>query len=619
MKKDVLKALYDGFVTNDEEELTFLNNLQKADIVKEENGQFILNRKYKIGVLEFQKNFAILKDISNEHKNIKLEFENLNGALDDDLVIVKRSFNPRSQTKSKVVKIVNSSKTAVLAFIQEGKVYTLKESLLLNNKKPEQLQEGDVFVFNNKTNEVLELFGNITDATVDEKISLYLYDEYYRLKTHVDINPEEYDLEDFSKRVDLTHLPFSTIDPASAKDHDDAIYYDAKTHELYVAIADVSYFVEQNSELDKLAFQKSTSIYLPNKVLPMLPASLSEELCSLKENVNRFAYVFKIKLNDKCEVENSELFEAVIQSRKKFSYGRIDRVLEGHFDQYSEIEKTIFDSLVSLYKVTQQTRAKRLETGYDFRTIEYRQRLNHKGELESISSEESSPSHQLVEECMLLANIEASKKVNTVGIYRVHEDPSFEAISKLVDTVNSLGIKVKMQGNVHDTIVAIQEKAKRTLYATEVDELIIQSQVQAHYSSTNQGHFGLGFKSYSHFTSPIRRYADLVLHRMLKTKQTPEEIDTICDHISNQQRKVDQLVWDLEDRKYARWAAQNIGQELKAKINTTEPARCITYGELPGMKILIDNYKGQLLCTKIRVILKSSNIISKTIIGSIKY
>lgn len=619
MRKEVFLGLYDGFETEDEQELKYLNNLVDANILKVENKKYFLNSKYKIGVLEFQKNFAILNDLSNEHKNMKLEFEHLNNALDGDLVIVKRSFNPRSQTKSKVIKIIDSNKTTVLVYIQDGKIYTIKESLLLNNSIPKELKEGDVFVFNNKTDEVVEVLGNIADAKVDEKISLYLYTEYYRLDTNIDIDPSKYDLEDFSSRVDLTHLPFCTIDPATAKDHDDAIYYDEQNRILYVAIADVSYFVPQGSPLDKLAFQKATSIYLPNRVLPMLPASLSEELCSLKENVNRFSYVFKIYLTEKLTIAKSELFEAVIKSHKKFSYGRIDRVLEGHLDQYSPMEKTIFDSLVALYKTTKALRAKRLELGYDFRTIEYRQRLDNKAELESISSEESTASHQLVEECMLLANIEASKKVNTVGIYRVHDDPSFEAISKLVDTVNSLGIKVKMQENVHDTIVAIQEKAKHTVFVAEVDELIIQSQVQAYYSSTNQGHFGLGFKSYSHFTSPIRRYADLVLHRMLKTKQTPEDIDAICDHISNQQRKVDQLVWDLEDRKYARWAQKNIGKEMKVKINSVEHASAIVYAQMPGMKILIDNYKGQGLCSKVRVILKSSNIISKTIVGSIKY
>ncbi|WP_419771339.1 MAG: RNB domain-containing ribonuclease [Candidatus Marinarcus sp.] len=620
MEKEIFLRLYEGVTTTHEDEIKYLNNLVDAGILKIVENQYFLDTKYKIGIIELQRKFAILKDLSNEHRNIKLEFENLGGALDGDLVIVKRSFNPRSQSKSKVIKIINSKNNAVLVFVKDKKLYTVKESILLKNEEFKDLQEGDVLIFNNKESEIIENIGNLNDASVDEKISLFLYAESYRLTNKIDVDPNEFDLENFGSRVDLTQLPFCTIDPATAKDHDDAIYYDAKASVLYVAIADVSYFVEENSPLDQLAFQKSTSIYLPHKVLPMLPASLSEELCSLKEDVNRFAYVFKIYLDkNNHSVVKSEYFEAVIKSHKKFSYGRIDRVLEGHLDQYSQTEKEIFDYILPLYEVTKAIRQERLKTGYDFRTLEYRQRLNNNYEVESISTEESTASHQLVEECMLLANIEASKKVNTVGIYRVHEEPSFEAISKLVDLVNTLGISVKMQANVHETILAIQKKARSSYYADEIDELIIQSQVQAHYSSTNLGHFGLGFKSYSHFTSPIRRYSDLVLHRMLKTKETPENIDDVCAHISNQQRKVDQLVWDFEDRKYARWASKHIGEEFKARIVDAEKGIAKFYKEMPGLRVFLDNFKAQLLFTKLKVVIKEVDIVSKTIIASIKY
>jgi ribonuclease R len=585
-----------------------------------QENHYILDTKYKIGTIAFQKNFALLNDLSSEHKNLKLEFDNLNGAIDGDLVIVKRVFNPRSQSQSKVIKIINTKSESVLAFVKNQAIYTVKESILIKNHVPKELNEGDVFLYNNKENSVVETIGNLACAKIDEKISLFLYGEFYRLSTPVDINPNDYNLNDFGTRTDLRHLPFCTIDPSSAKDHDDAIYFDIHENTLYVAIADVSYFVKENSALDKLALKKSTSIYLPNKVLPMLPASLSEELCSLKENATRFAYVFKIILDKKnLNVTHSEYFEAVIQSHKNFSYGRIDRVLDGYLDQYNNTEKTIFDYIVPLYKLTTQLREKRLQSGYDFRTQEFRQKLNSAYELESISVEESTPSHQLVEECMLLANVEASKKVNTIAIYRVHEEPSFEAISKLVDLVNNLGLKVKMQSNVHDTILAIQQKAKTSMFANEVDELIIQSQVQAHYSSINLGHFGLGFKSYSHFTSPIRRYSDLVLHRILKTKQTPADIDDICSHISTTQRRVDQLVWDFEERKYARWAKKHLNEEFKARIVDQEKGIAKFYKDMPGLRVVLNNYKGQLLFSKLKVVIKEVDIISKTIVASIKY
>ena len=620
MDKSIFIKLYEGYATSNDDEIKYLNNLLKADIVKLKENQYFLDTKYKIGTIQFQKNFAVLNDLSSDHTNLKLEFDNLNGALDGDLVIVKRVFNPRSHSQSKVVKILTSKSENILVFIKNHAMYTVKESILIKNHAPNDLNEGNVFLYNNKDNVIVEHLGNISDAKIDEKISLFLYTEYYRFSTPIDINPKDYDLNNFSSRVDLRHLPFCTIDPSSAKDHDDAIYYDTNETTLYVAIADVSYFVEENSALDKLALKKSTSVYLPNKVLPMLPPSLSEELCSLKENAVRFAYVFKMVLDkENACVKNSTYFEAVIQSHKNFSYGRIDRVLEGRLDQYNATEKTIFDYLLPLYELSKTFRAKRLLNGYDFRTHEFRQKLNNAYEVESISVEESTASHQLVEECMLLANVEASKKVNTIAIYRVHEEPTFEAISKLVDLVNNLGIKVKMQGNVHDTILAIQQKAKTSMFVNEIDELIIQSQVQAHYNSINLGHFGLGFKSYSHFTSPIRRYSDLVLHRILKTNQTPPNIDDICSHISTTQRKVDQLVWDFEDRKYARWASKHLNIEFKARIVDQEKGIAKFYKDMPGLRVVLDNYKGQLLFTKLKVVIKEVDIISKLIIASIKY
>ncbi len=621
MNNEIFLKLYDGYETSNQEEIEFLDSLLKEGIIKFINNQYILDSKYKIGTLSFRKKFAVLNDISNEHKTLNLEFENLQGALENDLVIVKRVFNPRQQSKSKVIKVLNSTIQEVLVFVKNNSLYTVKETMLFKNKTSiTSLKQGDVFIYDPKQDLVIEHFGNIEDAKIDEKISLYLYGELYRVKTPIDIDTNDFDLNDYSNRADLTKLPFCTIDPSSAKDHDDAIYYDTKENTLYVAIADVSYFVKEGSPLDKLSLKKSTSIYLPNKVLPMLPSSLSEELCSLKENQVRFAYVFKIVLDTKnLNVKSSEVFEAVIKSHKNFSYGRIDRVLEGHLDQYSQNEKTIFDFLIPLYEVTKNFREKRLKKGYDFRSSEFRQRLNSSSLLESISVEESTPSHQLVEECMLLANIEASKKVNEVAIYRVHEEPTFESISKLVDLVNELGIECKMQENVHDTITSIQEKARKTTLVSEVDELIIQSQVQAHYNSINLGHFGLGFSSYSHFTSPIRRYSDLVLHRILKTASTPKDIDDICAHISNTQRKVDQLVWDFEDRKYARWASEQIGNEFKAYIVEKEKGIAKFYQDMQGLRVVLDNYKAQPLFSKLKVVIKEVDIMSKTIVASIKY
>ena len=583
-------------------------------IVKTENGDFELNSKYKIALVRIEKRVVILEDLVSELKNIKIEFDDLNGAYNGDLVLAKRVFNPRSKTKAKIVKILDNKKNDVLVYVKDNAFYTLKENIRLEHKSAYKYDELDVLVIDNKSFDLVDRVGNLNDAKIDEYIPLNLYDELYRLEKHLDVNAL---MDDIRQRVDLRELPFCTIDPNSAKDHDDAVYFDRSENILYVAIADVSYFVKEGSLLDELAFKKSTSIYLPSKVLPMLPPILSEEMCSLKEGVDRYSYVFKIYLDvENLSVKKSELFEAIINSHKNFSYGRIDRVIEGHLDQYSKLEKEIFDYLIPLYDITKRYRKKRLEKGYDFRTTENRLKLKN-AMLESIDVEFSTASHQLVEECMLFANIEASKKVNNVGVYRIHEEPPFKAISKLVDDVNILGVNVKLQSDVHETITHIQNKARQSMLGAEIDELIIQAQTQAKYSSKNLGHFGLGFSSYSHFTSPIRRYSDLVLHRILKTKQTPKNIDEICEHISLNERKVDQLVWDFEDRKYARWAALHIGEDIKVKVVDTEKAKAVCYEKMIGMKVVLENYKGQRLFSKMKVRIKSVDIATKLIIASI--
>ena len=283
-------------------------------IVKIENGDFELNSKYKVALVRIEKRVVILEDLVSELKNIKIEFDDLNGAYNGDLVLAKRVFNPRSKTKAKIVKILDNKKNDVLVYVKDNAFYTLKENIRLEHKSAYKYDELDVLVIDNKSFDLVDRVGNLNDAKIDEYISLNLYDELYRLEKHLDVNAL---MDDIRQRVDLRELPFCTIDPNNAKDHDDAIYFDRSENILYVAIADVSYFVKEGSLLDELAFKKSTSIYLPSKVLPMLPPILSEEMCSLKEGVDRYSYVFKIYLDvENLSVKKSELFEAIINSHK---------------------------------------------------------------------------------------------------------------------------------------------------------------------------------------------------------------------------------------------------------------------------------------------------------------
>ncbi|AXK49596.1 ribonuclease R [Aliarcobacter trophiarum LMG 25534] len=614
MLKDIFTKIEKKIFDFSQDEKRVINSYIKDEIIIKVGEDFEINSKYKIGILKIDKNFAILEDLLNPIKNIKIELDYLNGAFNNDLVLAKRVFNPRSKIKAKVTKVLDGKKAEILVYVEDSSFFTLKENIELASKNTKTYKNGDVLIIDNKEFKEIKFIGNLDEPKIDEFISLYIYEELYRDEQKIEV--DEF-IEDENQRVDLRELPFCTIDPNSAKDHDDAIYFDEKDSTLFVAIADVSYFVKEGSSLDTLAYKKSSTIYLPTRTLPMLPSILSENLCSLKEGIDRYAYVFKLKLDLKnLKVKSSELFTAIIKNHRNFSYGRIDRVLENNFDQYNENEKRIFDYLLPLYEVTKKLRKDRLKKGYDFRSQENRLKLKNQL-LQSVEIEKSTASHQLIEECMLLANIEASKKVGTLGIFRVHEEPNFKALSKLIDDVNILGVKAKIKDDVHQTIAHIQEEADKLLLREEIDELIIQSLTQAKYSSKNLGHFGLGFKSYSHFTSPIRRYSDLILHRILKSKKLPKEIDDICTHISEQERNIDKLVWDFEDRTYARWAKDNIGNEIRVKIVDVERAKAVCIDKMFGLKVVIENYKGQKLFSKHKVKIVSSNLATKIIVAKI--
>ncbi|MEA2051105.1 MAG: ribonuclease R family protein [Campylobacterota bacterium] len=584
----------------------YLENLSNhTNYVKIENGEYKLNSRYKIGKIDIKNGISILK-LEKSSQKIYIEFDNLNGAYNDDIVLCKIIFNPKGKTKAKVVEILEASNKNILCYIKNKKLYTIKDNIVLkdNLKDKTKIKDGDIVIFD--FDKILKNLGNIEDPKVDEIISLYLYNESFRQDPFETNNI--FKSYDYEKRVDLRELDFCTIDPIGAKDFDDAIYYDDEKCELYVAIADVSSYVYENSKIDEEAKRRSFSIYLPHKVLPMLPFELSNNLCSLVPNKDRLAYVFKLKLDIKnCKVLDSTLFEATINSKRRYSYDEIDTILEEKNENKHKI----------LYAITDKFRAKRLKNGYDFRNDEIKINLDENQNFKDTTIEHTSPSHSLVEECMLLANQEAAKKLSSIGIFRVHDEPTQAKIAKLIEDVNQLGLKVKLKENIHNTILSIQDKAEYRGLENEVDQLIIQSQQQARYSNIKHEHFGLGFKDYSHFTSPIRRYADLILHRILKTKKIPKDIEEICTNISQQERTIAELVWDFEDRKYTRAANKNIGNIFEAKIVDTEKQLVKLTKELVGARVKLENYSGEKLFRNLNIEIIDCDILSKKIIGRI--
>ena len=632
--KNFLLSLKEG-VAQENVPASFLPHFKaliQLRVLQPKKDLYVLDPSYIVGKLDvaFSGTGYLSSLEPTRAKDIIIEAKDLNGGMRGDLVVAKRVANKRGgRAKAFVVYIAQRAfaKSIVYTKMSKGKVVgcnVKNESLFditASQKSLKQLPLGSVLKIDNVSNVIEEVLGVIGDPLVDEKISLALFDkkEFFskeaeaEAKSHGDFVEKSY----YPQRIDLTHLPFCTIDPVDAKDFDDAIYFDVQNHTLYVAIADVSEYVYPRGPIDKEAIERGFSIYFPHKSIPMLPRALSENICSLKPNVDRLAYTFKITLDPlTCKPLKEDLFESVIHSSKRYTYEQIDHFLAGKTDDADNADKTILEYLLPLHTLTQKLRDIRLENAFSFRSAEVRMRVDENQNLVSTTIEEETPSHGLIEDCMLLANKAAAKKLG-FGIFRTHESPSYERMEALLNDLALIGINAKLSSDLPKMIQGIQAKADDLGLRGEVDKLIIKSQKKAIYEPENKGHFGLGFDIYTHFTSPIRRYSDLTLHRLLKAKMANDEkkltfllkdIGPLCEKISNLERESDKVAWDYMDRKFARFMAEHVGDNFKAIVVETEQNPIAKLDdEFKGARIfLLDNDVHLLQRVEIKIV--ESNI-----------
>lgn len=566
-------------------------------------------------------------------RDIVVESKNLGGAHLGDIVVAHLLSNKKSRQSAKILAVLEPANETSLVYlkrfgqavlgvnIQNGLSLALKAS----QKSLKSLPLGTLLKINNANNEITEVLGLITDPNIDEKISLAIYNKKDEFTPACEDEARAWgdtvDPSMYKERVDLQHLPFCTIDPDDAKDFDDAIYYDTSKNELYVAIADVSEYVSAFSATDKEAKNRCFSIYFPHKSVPMLPRTLSENICSLRPDEPRLAFTFKISLNDDLSVKKEELFSAIIKSKKRFTYNEVDKILENK----SGCEQGILDWLLPLHKITQRLKQIRLKKGFDFRSKELKMSLNDDGLIASTHFESETPSHALIEDCMLLANKAAAKMISK-GVFRNHAPADIKKINFLLDDLAALGIEAQYESDLAAMIAKIQSKANELGIREDADKLIIKAQKRAEYSHTSSGHFGLGFETYTHFTSPIRRYSDLTLHRLLKAQLAKDDklynyllegIEATCEELNIKEREADKVAFDFMDRKFARWAEQNIGKEFICYISEiSEPLIARLDDELKGARIILPNFTCPLL-SRVRVRIISSDIASAKIIGKV--
>jgi ribonuclease R len=610
--------------------------------VKLKDDVYKLDSKYRFGVVDISRSgTGYLSEFGGrESKDLVIESYDLNSASKGDIVLAKRIFKKGSRPKAKVFEVLEKEFAVTVAYTKmvEGKVLgfniktDLPVTLAASQKALKELPIGSVFKIDNYTDIIVEVLGVLDDPKVDEKISLAIYDkkEFFSDKAELEAKShgDSVDKSMYPNRVDLTNLAFCTIDPPTAKDFDDAIYFDMKERALYVAIADVSEYVTEKGEIDIEARERGFSIYFPHKSIPMLPRSLSENICSLKPEVDRLAFVYKMTLDEKnVTVIKEEMIEAIIHSKRRYTYDKIYMFLEGDYTQKDEVDSVILEYLLPLNKLLGRFRSKRLANGCEFRSTDFSMTLDENQNLIDIKEELETPSHALIEDCMLLANKAAAHALEK-GIYRTHERPSEERLEELLDDLAIIGIYAEVDENIYQTIRNIQKSADEKDMREEVDKLIIRAQKQAKYTSENQGHFGLGFEEYTHFTSPIRRYSDLIVHRLLKAIKNGDKklqeyllksIDIIAIRVSELEREAAKVAWDYADRKYARYANAHLDELLPAVIVESDKVAIakVEEGVMNGARVFLLDSDCELF-EHVKVEVVEAHITTGKIIGSIK-
>ncbi|MBP9786390.1 MAG: ribonuclease R, partial [Acinetobacter sp.] len=399
--------------------------------------------------------------------------------------------------------------------------------------------------------------------------------------------------KDLKGRVDLRDLPLVTIDGEDARDFDDAVYAEKRAgggYRVVVAIADVSHYVRLDSPLNEEAEERGTSVYFPHFVLPMLPEALSNGLCSLNPHVDRLCMVCDLKLSRAGKVTSYEFYPSVMHSKARLTYTQVGQYFEGATDAIPS-DKSIHKSLNTLFQLYQTLKGLRAERhAMEFETIETYMTFDELGGIKEILPRTRNDAHKLIEECMLLANVAAAEYAlehDIPMLYRVHEAPEFSRIQKVRDFVKLLGLPFPEQPTQADYQRVI-EATKDRLDAPSIHAVLLRSMMQAYYGAKNSGHYGLAYEAYTHFTSPIRRYPDLLLHRAIKAyldkKVYPlsgAALDDAGEHFSQTERRADEASRSVTTWLKCHYMQQHLGDEFVGIISAvTEFGLFVTLKDL---------------------------------------
>ena len=387
------------------------------------------------------------------------------------------------------------------------------------------------------------------------------------------------DSAEIKKRRDMRGILTMTIDPADAKDFDDAISFQSLKggwYEVGVHIADVGHFIEEGSALDKEAYKRATSVYLPDRVLPMLPERLSNELCSLRPDEDKCTFSAVFKINKKGQVKEHWIGKTLIHSDRRYSYEQVQEIIEGAKGDNDK-------ELLVLNEMAQNIRAERFKDGaINFSSQEVRFKLDEKGKPVGIIIKESKAAHQLIEEFMLLANRTIAAYVAGIRFkddkvpfpYRVHDEPDPEKLKVFALFARRFGVQLDISEprGIAKSFNAMLESVRGKPEEHVLEQLGIRTMSKAVYTTDNIGHYGLGFDNYCHFTSPIRRYPDVLVHRILQQClenhiQPIKHLETQCRHCSEQERRAMDCERAANKYKQVEYMRDYVGDDFDAIIS----------------------------------------------------
>ena len=562
----------------------------------------------KIGIMRANKKGFGFVDVENMEEDIYIDQNDMNGALHDDLVLVeitsKKSIDRVEGRVLKVVKRRDNRYVGEINFKDDIGYVTLDDSKLkieikvLKENSMNAVDGHKVVVelgkkINNSSyyGNVVDIIGHKNDPGIDILSIVYKYNintEFpEEVKEELKTIPSEVKEEELAGRRDLRDQVIFTIDGDDTKDIDDAISIEKMNnghYKLGVHIADVSYYVKEGAPLDDEAMERGTSVYLVDRVIPMLPHELSNGICSLNPNVDRLAISCVMEFDANGKQINYEIFESVIKSRIQMTYKKVNSILEDNKvpEGYEEYEK----DLRTMLELAHILRKEKVNRGYiDFEVDEAKILVDEEGKPTEITLRERGEGEKLIEDFMIAANECVATHIyfmNLPFIYRVHEVPKEEKLRDYLTFVSSLGytvtgdIKSSDPKAVQSIIKQLEDKKEFKILST----LLLRSMQKAVYRPENLGHYGLASKCYTHFTSPIRRYPDTTVHRLLRTylfdkkidmptiKKWEEKLVYIAEHSSSRERASVDCEREVEDMKMAEYMEDHIGEEFEGMISS---------------------------------------------------